>query len=136
MEGAMSRAGTVSGIEPVLSLLQIAEAVQAARQRRAAAFPQITDLMDGPAWDILLAVFIANRREEPLMVTVATDGTSAARTTALRHLQACQDADLIIKEPDPHDRRKLYLKLSSAATRAMSEYLQTIRSDPALAPIA
>lgn len=128
----MSRVEPVSGDEPVPNLLQIAEAVHAARQRRAVAFPQIVNLMDGPAWDILLAVFIANQRGESIMVTVATDATLASRTTALRHLQACQDADLITKEPDLRDRRKLYLKLSSAATEAMAGYLTTIQSDAAL----
>ncbi|WP_267395747.1 MULTISPECIES: helix-turn-helix domain-containing protein [unclassified Sphingomonas] len=129
----MSRTQSPNGNEPVPSLLQIAEAVHAARQRRATAFPKLVNLMDGPCWDILLSVFIADQRNERLMITTAATRTLASKTTVMRHLELCHELGMVIRLADERDRRKVYLKLSAEATEAMQEYLESVRSDPVLA---
>jgi DNA-binding transcriptional ArsR family regulator len=132
-DALMSRTQSASKIEPAVSLLQIAEAIHASRRRRANAFPKLASLMDGPCWDILLAVFIADQRNERLIVTAAVLQTLAAKSTVMRHLETCYERGLIVRLRDEHDRRRVYITLSEEATQAMQQYLEAVRADPLLA---
>jgi DNA-binding transcriptional ArsR family regulator len=129
----MGRTELPSRGDPALSLLQIAEAIHASRQRRADAFPKLASLMDGPCWDILLAMFIADQRDERLMVTGAVRQTLAAKSTVMRHLETCYERGMIVRSRDEHDRRRVYITLSAEATQAMQQYLEAVRADPLLA---
>jgi DNA-binding transcriptional ArsR family regulator len=133
MIAQMSRARSASGGNVAPSLLQIAEAIHSSRQRRSAAFPKLASLMDGPCWDILLAVFIADQRNERMMVTAAVLHTLAAKSTVMRHLEICYERGMIERSFDEHDRRRVYINLSVEATKAMQQYLESVRSNPLLA---
>lgn len=94
-----------------------------ARQRRQDFFP--AHLFFDPAWDILLALALANLEQHRVTVSELCTAACAPYTTALRYIQAMIDLGLVVSRDDPLDGRRRFLSMSADAAKCMSAYLNT-----------
>lgn len=91
------------------------------RRRRIKIF-RSDDLFGEPAWDILLDLFIAAKERRRVSVTSACIGSAVPSTTALRWIALLEKQGLLVREADPGDARRVYVKLSARGYDAMLEY--------------
>ncbi|MYL96739.1 MarR family transcriptional regulator [Novosphingobium sp. FGD1] len=91
------------------------------RRRRNKIF-RSEDLFGEPAWDILLDLFIAAKERRRVSVTSACIGSAVPSTTALRWIAILEKQGLLVREADPGDARRVYVKLSARGYAAMLEY--------------
>jgi DNA-binding MarR family transcriptional regulator len=84
-------------------------------------------LFADPAWDILLD--LAAARIEGRMVAVSSLCIAAAvpATTALRWISQMTDQELLVRHPDAHDGRRVFIALADASATAMDAYLAAAR---------
>ncbi|WP_041558989.1 MarR family transcriptional regulator [Novosphingobium sp. PP1Y] len=91
------------------------------RRRRSKIF-QADALFGEPAWDILLDLFIAAKERRRVSVTSACIGSAVPSTTALRWISILEKHQLLQREADPGDARRVYVRLSARGYAAMLEY--------------
>lgn len=91
-------------------LLHEARAKIAARRRRQELFPgiQVAD----PAWDLLLELFVHRCEGRRISVTGLGLSANVPGATVLRWLAMFHDSGLIVREPDPQDRRRIWVHLT------------------------
>jgi DNA-binding MarR family transcriptional regulator len=82
-----------------------------------------TDHFGEPQWDVMLDLFIAERRGKQISVSSACIAASVPPTTALRHIVLLTDQGHIERVPDPEDCRRVFLKLSRDMSAKMERYL-------------
>ena len=92
-----------------------------ARRRRGKYFP--AHLFSDPAWDILLAVALADLEQQRITVGKLCEAADAPKTTALRYIEALIEEGIIVRTADPLCRRRRFLSLSPDAARQMKSYL-------------
>lgn len=90
------------------------------RRERAKFFPNW--LFADPAWEILLALTLAEQRQLRLSVSSLCDRVDVPRTTALRWIASMTEEGLLVRRDDPTDRRRKYVELSPGALASMVEY--------------
>ena len=73
-----------------------------------------------PAWDIMLDLFVARVDGHDLSISAVCVGCRAAPATALRYLALLQDADLVERRPDPCDKRRSYVRLTTVGHERMN----------------
>jgi len=91
------------------------------RKRRAAIFGAAAPFGD-PVWDILLELYAAELSNERPAISEVCKGGAVPYTTALRWVGHLEDAGLLVRTPDPEDRRRVFVKLSAKGFASMSEY--------------
>lgn len=91
------------------------------RRSRAQIFGDET-LFGEPGWDILLDLFIAAKERKRVPVTSACIGAAVPTTTALRWLAVLEDRGLVLREADPTDARRIFVRLSAEAYAKMVAY--------------
>lgn len=91
------------------------------RRRRGKIF-RAEALFGEPAWDILLDLFIAAKERRRVSVTSACIGSAVPSTTALRWIAILEKQGFLMREADPGDARRVYVKLSARGYAAMLEY--------------
>lgn len=91
------------------------------RRRRTKIF-RSEELFGEPAWDILLDLFIAAKERRRVSVTSACIGSAVPSTTALRWITILEKQGLLMREADPGDARRVYVKLSARGYAAMLEH--------------
>jgi len=88
-------------------------------------------LFEDPAWDMLLDLFAAELEGAQVSVSSLCIAAGVAPTTALRWIAKMTEMELFIRHPDPVDRRRAFMALSSQASEAMSAYMIAVRKlDP------
>jgi len=80
------------------------------------------ELFGEPAWDILLDLYIAYVEDKPVSVSSACIGSAAPPTTGLRWLGVLAENDLVLREHDPEDQRRVLVRLTETGLAAMDEY--------------
>lgn len=80
------------------------------------------DLFGEPAWDILLDLFIAAKERRRISVTSACIGAAVPPTTALRWIAILESQQLLVREADPGDARRIYVTLTGLGYEKMLEY--------------
>lgn len=101
--------------------LELARQTYEDRRRRTKIF-QSEELFGEPAWDILLDLFIAAKERRRVSVTSACIGSAVPSTTALRWIAILEKQGLLMREADPGDARRVYVKLSARGYAAMLQY--------------
>ncbi len=91
------------------------------RRRRSALFGN-GELFGEPAWDILLDLYIAYAENKPVSVSSACIGSAAPPTTGLRWLGVLAENELILREHDPDDQRRVLVRLTERGIAAMDKY--------------
>ena len=80
-------------------------------------------LFEDPAWDMLLDLYAAELEHARVSVSSLCIAAAVAPTTALRWISKMTEAGLFVRQPDPQDRRRAFMALSSEASAAMRGYL-------------
>lgn len=104
------------------AVVDLARRMYELRRRRDATFAD--ELFSEPAWDILLHLFVAGADGRLVSAISACEGAAAPQTTALRKLRQLQDARLIVREGDPANARRSYVRLTYLACRKMRGLLK------------
>lgn len=94
----------------------------ALRRLRSDIFP--FGLFSDPAWDILIDLYISLLENRGVSVSSACIASCSPPTTALRHMTTLQQNGLVVRRPDLRDGRRVYLELSAAGAKLMSEWAQ------------
>ncbi|UOR15494.1 MarR family transcriptional regulator [Qipengyuania aquimaris] len=105
----------------------------AQRQARAKFFDG--ELFADPAWDILLDLAAARAERQRVCVTSLCIAAGVPATTALRWIAQMVSADLLVRIPDPHDRRRAHIALADSTADAMARYFAAIGA-PNAEPVA
>ncbi|WP_299192451.1 winged helix DNA-binding protein [uncultured Erythrobacter sp.] len=100
---------------------QIAREIYSTRRRRSTIFGN-PELFGEPAWDILLDLYVAHVEGKPVSVSSACIGSAAPPTTGLRWLGVLAEHDLILREHDPDDQRRVLVRLTEEGLAAMDEF--------------
>lgn len=100
---------------------EFARQAYATRRRRSTIFDN-DELFGEPAWDILLDLYIAHVENKAVSVSSACIGSAAPPTTGLRWLGVLAEQDLIKREHDPDDQRRVLVRLTERGLEAMDEY--------------
>jgi DNA-binding MarR family transcriptional regulator len=136
--GRPRRAGRAPTVAPVpspaqqleayggVAVVELARRIYKLRRSRDASFG--ADLFSEPAWDLLLHLFVADAEGRTVSVSSACEGAGAPATTALRKLTQLEEGGWIVREVDPADARRSYVRLSSRATKKMRSLLKALCS--------
>ena len=116
-----NRLGFSTSKQQRASNAEAARQVYAQRRRRAALFGN-QELFGEPAWDILLDLYIAHAAEKQVSVSSACIGSASPPTTGLRWLGVLAENDLVLREHDPEDQRRVLVRLTDRGLAAMDEY--------------
>jgi DNA-binding MarR family transcriptional regulator len=80
-------------------------------------------LFRDPAWDMLLDLFVSHERGEQVSMVALALASGVPQSTALRTIQRLEDKHMIVREGDPNDLRRSWVRaapevLSGIATMA------------------
>ncbi len=82
---------------------------------------------EDPGWDMLLDLYAAELEGTQVSVSSLCIAAAVAPTTALRWIGRMSDAGLFERRPDPLDRRRAYMALSTRASEGMQGYMAAVR---------
>lgn len=105
--------------------------VIANRQARARFFDPA--LFGDPAWDMLLDLTAAQGEGAQVSVTSLCIAAGVPATTALRWLTQMVETGILIRVPDPADKRRAFIALSDRAVAAMAGYFANLRAPVTMA---
>ncbi|GAA0638429.1 MAG: hypothetical protein A2792_12935 [Sphingomonadales bacterium RIFCSPHIGHO2_01_FULL_65_20] len=95
-------------------------------QRDAIAGPS---LLSDPAWDMLLDLFVGHITGRDVSVTSACVASRRPATTSLRYIERMAKQGLIRREKDCNDNRKVYLRMTEKAFRAVAKWIDALRDE-------
>lgn len=98
------------------------------RYIRARHFPHL----DEPAW--LMLVDLAAEPDRHVSVTSACLASFVPATTALRHIGILESMGLVDRAPDPEDRRRVWLRLTTLARELLDRFFNDLNSAPTRTP--
>jgi DNA-binding MarR family transcriptional regulator len=84
------------------------------------------ELFSDPAWDILLELKESELLSSRMTITAATTVEDIPATTGLRWLNALVRRRLVLREEDPFDGRRVYVRLHPDASKAIDDFLDTV----------
>nr|WP_232474050.1 hypothetical protein [Sphingomonas sp. MA1305] len=95
--------------------------------QRAARFEHLpADLFHEPAWDMLLALFVAHEERRTMNVKTLVSTAAAPVTTSQRWIDHLHKLKLIDRVIDPIDRRRMEISLSDSGHSAVLAYLRRL----------
>ena len=89
-------------------------------------------LFADPAWDMLLELYAASLTERRLTVSRLAERSGVPLTTALRWICTLENEQLIDREDDRFDKRRMFLSLTDKGRSAMSAYFEELHPDTKL----
>jgi DNA-binding MarR family transcriptional regulator len=113
--------------EPSLpSPLDTARTLIRQRRARSTAFPQLAKQFNEPLWNLLIELYVLHEEGAEIDTSSACACTLSPNTTALRYIQYLVAKGLLIRRPDPTDRRRAFIELSDLLHGQMTSYLRSI----------
>jgi DNA-binding MarR family transcriptional regulator len=109
-------------------LLRKAREIFSGRRNRRKHFNRA--MFDEPAWDIVLALYIAEFREARLTISRIADWIEVPTSTAVRWIDYLEKQRLIERQPHPNDKRISFLRLLDRGRAAMDTYLSELIATP------
>lgn len=95
--------------------------------QRAARFDYLpAELFHEPAWDMLLALFVAHEERRTMNVKTLVSSAAAPVTTSQRWIDHLHKLKLIDRVIDPIDRRRMEISLSDSGQAAVLGYLRRL----------
>ena len=101
------------------------------RQRRLRDHYFEAELFADPAWDILLDLTAALAEHRRVSVTSLCIAAAVPATTALRWIQQMTDMGILLRQPDPVDKRRAFITLADDVADAMARYFEELGKDAA-----
>lgn len=118
------RGGAATGDGTPLDPRELAKQLLVQRTARFDHFP--AELFHEPAWDMLLALFIAQGDRRVMNVKTLVASANAPVTTSQRWIDHLHKLKLIDRVIDPVDRRRMEISLSHSGHGAVIAYLRQI----------
>lgn len=109
------------------ALYQIARATMKSRRLRARFLPG--PMFGEPAWDMLLALYIVDKRGARETISKLCLSSGAPATTALRWLEYLQQHKLVARRQSSTDRRVVFIDLTDSGREAVESYFLEISKD-------
>ncbi|MDB5707345.1 MAG: Transcriptional regulator [Sphingomonas bacterium] len=109
------------GLRAEFELIEKARHIHAQRRLRDEVLGN--ELFGDPGWDLMLDLYIAQASGKRVSVTSAAIGSGKPMSTGLRWVKLLIERALVIREADPYDGRRSYLRLTSTAFEAMEDFL-------------
>lgn len=81
------------------------------------------ELFSDPAWEMLLELYIARVNDQNFSVGSVCIASAVPLTSALRWCKQLQQRELVRRERDPRDGRRVFLKLTDSAFAELTEIL-------------
>jgi DNA-binding MarR family transcriptional regulator len=103
---------------------ELAKQLLAQRMARFDHFP--AELFHEPAWDMLLALFVAHEERRTMNVKTLVASAHAPVTTSQRWIDHLHKLKLIDRVIDPIDRRRIEISLSDSGYTAVTAYLRRL----------
>lgn len=113
--------GRSERVEIPPSLLRVATRIHALREARFSHFDD--DLFGEPAWDILLALYIAQGRGFSMKTTEVCAESKSPQTTALRWLEHLERSGLVVRRQNPHRMNSSLVEITEKAALELNRYL-------------
>ena len=82
------------------------------------------DMFGEPAWDMILALYIASIEQYRLKVTDLVNESRVPASTGLRWIRRLQEAGLIVRHENPLDGRINFLEISEGGIQKVSSLLE------------
>lgn len=101
--------------------LNIAIAWIRARKRRDSVLGE--DLFFDPAWSILLELYLHHRQRTAVSITALCIAAGVPSSTGLRWVTLLERRNLVARDPDPFDRRKIYARLTDEGIQKVEDAL-------------
>ena len=122
--------GSASGrlaqdVEFPLDLVQMAKRIKAIRESRGALLEPT--LFGEPAWNILLALYVAAGERYALSISALCAESGAPATTAARSINRLLELDMVRRVPNPSDSRSTYIELGRETATKLTELLEIAR---------
>ena len=124
LAGAAGGTGEAQAVVTPLNGRELAKQLLAQRQARFDHFP--AELFHEPAWDMLLALYIAHDEGRVLNVKSLVACADAPVTTSQRWIEHLHKLRLVTRVVDTIDRRRLEVSLSQNGVEAMETYLSAL----------
>lgn len=105
-------------------MVALAEAMYRERRLRGAMLSALADLFDEPGWDMMLALFVAQRRGQTVSVSSACLAACVSHSTALRYLGMLEERDLVVRRRDEDDGRRIHVAFTDVGMRLMCGFLR------------
>jgi DNA-binding MarR family transcriptional regulator len=80
------------------------------------------ELFAEPAWDMLLDLLQAEIAHRRVSVSSLSTVSELPATTGLRWINTLVEHAVLIRRPDPHDRRRMFVELAPEMSRALRHY--------------
>ena len=80
-------------------------------------------LFADPAWDILLDLLVAEDEGRPISVTSLCIAAAVPATTAQRWIGVLAESGLIVRQPNPSDRRTVLVSLAPETSSRLRSLL-------------
>lgn len=112
-------------VDPDVDLLRIATALYTLRRRRDAVVGR-RGLFGEPGWDILLDLYIADRRRTDVQVSSVCLDAGVPSTTILRWIARLEAKNLIFRTADASDARRRYVRLTDEGRETMRQILRAL----------
>lgn len=106
------------------SSLDMAQTLIDQRRMRRRFLPD--DLFHEPAWDMLLALYLAWHANKVMNVKTLVSAADAPVTTSQRWIDHLAKLGLVTRVVDPTDRRRIEVTLSHTGLEAIDGYLKAI----------
>jgi len=116
--------GEAASAGGTLDARELAKQLLAQRLARFDHFP--AELFHEPAWDMLLALFVAQEERRVMNVKTLVGSAHAPVTTSQRWIDHLHKLKLIDRVIDPVDRRRMEISLSDAGNIAGTAYLRRL----------
>lgn len=112
------------GSAPAITLLDRARTQIEHRRLRRRFLPE--ELFHEPAWDMLLALYVADQDGAVMNVKTLVSCADAPVTTSQRWIEHLAKLRLVTRVVDPIDRRRIEVSLSPEGLKAMEVYLAAL----------
>jgi hypothetical protein len=98
-----------------------ADRLYAERRRRDDLFPE--GIFGEPAWDLMLAMFIAREKGQAMILCKAYKAAGVSDTTGRRLLDRMEEEGLITRRRAPRSRKMRIVELTDMAAERLIDYL-------------
>lgn len=98
-----------------------ADRLYAERRRRDGLFPD--NIFGEPAWDLMLAMFLAREKGQPMILCRAYKAAGVSDTTGRRLLDRMEEEGLITRRRAPRSRKMRIVELTDMAAERLIDYL-------------
>ena len=120
--GAISAPMPPASVRP--SARQIADLFLLERRNRAAQFPECD--FSSAVWEIMLHLYVAYEQQRDVGAYALAGAVQGPRSTVLRWIATMERQGQLVRDPDPNDRRRSFVRLVPDLRGRIEAYLERL----------